>query len=183
MSFFIGEKYFDDAVMYNILEGINFYSGTERKKMLKVSDKVGGSMLYGNTWKGFLKRDSEGNKVYRPRDPASPCKYLTKVKSENPELADIFKEYANLYFPNFEYKQVQMNKNYPCPPHNDRNKGDSVLVAFGEYTGGNLVIQKENKNIEYDGRLSPIRFNGKNHLHWVLPFSGGDRYSLVFFNN
>ena len=111
MSFFIGDKNFDDAVMYNILEGIDFYSGTERKKMLKVSDKVGGSMLYGNTWKGFLKRDSEGNKIYRPRDPNWPCRYLTKVKSENPELAGIFKEYADKYFPGFEYKQVQMNKN------------------------------------------------------------------------
>ena len=174
-------------VMFNILECVDFYSGTERKKMLKVS-KGNGSMLFGNTWKGFLKYEKDGTKVLRAKDPNENGKYLTKVKAENPELEPIFREYANKYFPIFEYSQVQMNKSFPCPPHNDRNKGESICVAFGDYLGGDLCIEMDlgnkNKNvIECDPRIKPVQFDGKKWKHWVKDFCRGDRYSLVFFNN
>ena len=98
MEYFNSDKSTDDMVMFNILEGIDFYSGTERKKMLYVP-KGDGSMLWGNTWKGFLKRNPEtGEKIFRPKDPQNPTRYLTKVKAENPELKQVFEEYSKKYF-------------------------------------------------------------------------------------
>ena len=181
MSFFTSDKFTDDMVMFNILEGIDFYSGTERKTMLKVA-KGNGSMLWGNTWKGFLAwRD--GEKIYRKKDPKCKGKYLTKVKAENPELEQVFSEYADKYFGGFQYAQVQMNKNFPCPPHTDKNKGESVCVAFGDYEGGLLCLETEVGIKKFDSRITPTRFDGYKYKHWVEPFTGGTRYSLVYFSN
>ena len=102
--FFTGDKIYDDMIMFNYLEGIEFYSGTERKNMLKVG-KGDGSMLWGNTWKGHLAwRD--GKQIFRKRDPDEPDKklYLTKVKAENPELKEIFKLIQKQYTFNIIYK-------------------------------------------------------------------------------
>ena len=53
MEYFNSDKSTDDMVMFNILEGIDFYSGTERKRML-ITPRGTGSMLYGYTWRGYL---------------------------------------------------------------------------------------------------------------------------------
>jgi len=177
MNYFTGEWYADNAIMTSILDSVEFYSGTERKKMLK-TPKGTGSMLYGYTWRGYL----------------SPLKnrtlskykglYQTKVKDLYPQLDDIFTEFAMHHFPDFEYTQVQMNYNFCCPPHFDsKNVGDSILCSFGDYTGGLTCVEKENNNtVFYDPQASPVLFNGSKYKHYVLPFKG-DRYSLVFFNN
>ena len=183
MEYFNSDKLTDDMVMFNVLEGIDFYSGTERKKMLKVK-KGDGSMLWGNTWKGFLKRDKKtGEKIYRARDPNNNKRYLTKVKAENPELQQVFAEYSKKYFDGFEYAQVQMNKNYPCPKHTDKNVGESICVSFGDYEGGLLCVEKEHGIEKYDPREKPVKFDGFKYPHWVEPVLGGTRYSLVFFTN
>ena len=182
--FFTGDKITDDMIMFNYLEGIQFYSGTERKNMLKVKNGDG-SMLWGNTWKGHLAWRN-GKQIFRERDPDYPNKklYLTKVKAENPELKGIFEEYANRYFDGFEFKQVQMNRNFPAPRHTDRNKGESICVAFGDYEGGLLCLEREDGTIEkYDPREAPCKFDGYKFPHWVEPFKNGTRYSLVFFTN
>ena len=124
-----------------------------------------------------------GEKIYRTPDPYHKGRYLNKVKAENPQLQEVFYEYSNKYFPDFEYKQVQMNKNYPCPPLTDRNKGESICIAFGDYTGGLLCIEKENEIEKYDSRIKPTQFDGYKYKHWVEPYENGTRYSLVFFNN
>ena len=185
MTFFNSDKETDQMIMFNILEGIDFYSGTERRTMLKVK-KGDGSMLWGNTWKGYLKRDEKGNKVFRPRDPQNPNRFLTKVKYQNPELDSIFKEYTNKYFPDFEYKQVQMNRNFPCPKHTDRNKGESICCAFGDYPidEGLLCVEYgEDEIVKYDPRQDRVIFDGYKYPHWVEPYKSGTRYSLVFFTN
>ena len=178
--FFNSDKMTDDMVMFNILEGIEFYSGTERKTMLKV-DKGNGSMLWGTTWRGHL-TFRNGEQILRERDPNSNL-YYTKVRSDNPHLGEIFTEYAEKYLNGFDYSQVQMNKSFPCPKHTDKNIGESICVAFGEYIGGELIIEMEDKVIMIDPRLKPVKFDGKKYPHWVNEFSGGDRYSLVFFSN
>jgi len=108
-------------------------------------------------------------------------------------LKEIYKEFLGLYWQDFEFTdstQVQMNKNFPCPPHKDTtNVGCSILVGFGDYDGGEINIKDDeteevfSKDIrEYKG----ITFNGANNLHWVSPFTlknNSNRYSLVFFNS
>jgi hypothetical protein len=169
----------DNVIMSEYLDEVEFYSGTERKEMLKVPSKEGGSMLYGTTW-----RNSCHSSLTKRRtiDPETGL-YRTKVWDDNPHLKAIFKEFANIYFPEFVYTQTQMNKNFCCPPHVDStNIGESVLCCFGEYKGGATCLYINDKIVKINPRDKPEKFNGSKLLHWVDQYKG-TRYSLVFFNN
>lgn len=184
--YFTGLFHADVGIMYNFLEEVEFYSGTERQNMIRhKNDGQMGSMNYGYTWKGFLKRDAEGNKVNRTLSPY-PGLYKTKVMDLYPHLADVFKEFQELYFEDFKYTSVQLNKNFPCPRHIDsKNVGTSILLCLGDYTGGELVVEGFNddgSDAIIDNKNSLFQFNGAEYYHWVKPFIG-KRYSLVFFNN
>ena len=145
--------------------------------MLKVSPKEGGSMLFGTTWRGYL----APNKT-RTKDEETGL-YRTKVYDENPELKDIFNEFSNYHFPEFQYTQVQLNKNFPCPPHKDsKNIGESMLCCFGNYSGGETCLFINDKIVKINAQSQPQQFNGSKTLHWVDQYKG-TRYSLVFFNN
>lgn len=186
LNYFTGDWNADCGIMYEMLEGIDFYSGSERKRMLKhKNDGSVGSMNYGFTWKGYLKKDKEtGEKIFRKKAPLKGF-YETKIMEQYPELRWVFEEFKDLYFSDFCFTNVQMNKNFPCPPHKDgANVGESVLVCLGEYGGGELVIKdypELGENV-IDTRNSIYRFNGSLFEHWVKPFEG-TRYSLVFYNN
>lgn len=175
-KYFTGDWFADNYIMTNILDTITFYSGTERKKMLKTKGDAG-SMLFGTTWRGYL---APGR--MRTKDPETGL-YRTKVYDQHPELKQIFNEFAYIHFKDFAYQQVQMNKNFKCPPHKDsKNIGESVLCCFGDFTGGETVVDYESKTRTYNSLNGPVRFNGSLYKHWVLPYTG-TRYSLVFFTN
>lgn len=177
---FNGDYLGDCLIMLDILNNIDFYSGTERKKMLKVPKKEGGSMLYGTTWRGYLSPTKT-----RTKDETTGL-YKTKVYDDYPYLKEIFEEFADYHLPDFSFTQVQMNKNFPCPPHKDtKNIGESILCCMGDYPydEGKTCIYRNDKIEKYDARLEPLRFDGSRYLHWVEPFKKGNRYSLVFFNN
>jgi len=184
-EFFSGDWFADCAVMQEILDQLIFYSGSDRKRM-QYSKPSSGSMLYGCTWRGFLKYDKDGNKVFREKC-IDTGKYKTKVYSDFPELKFILLEFSNYHFPEFEWNQCQLNKDFPCVPHFDStNTGVSTLVAIGEYLDGETCLYNEaSREIEkYDARIKPLVFDGSKILHWVQPIrSTGKRYSLVFFNN
>ncbi len=190
---FVGSLKEDCETLRNELDKIKFYRGTERRtgqfKNAKCNDRDGGSMLFGTTWKGFLKRDKEtGEKIYRTKAEEKGL-YLTKCRDLYPELAILLKEFADLHIKDFQWTQVQLNKNFQSPPHYDgANIGESYIVGLGDYTGGRLyleqpsmftdtpLIRKENiKN-------KPFKFNGSKHKHWTEDYTG-TRYSVVFFNN
>jgi hypothetical protein len=174
---FNGDWLGDNTIMTEILDKIDFYSGTERKLMLKVNPKEGGSMLYGTTWRGYLSPTK--NRTF----DEETGKYRTKIYDLHPELKDIFKEFADYHFPEFAYSQVQMNKNFCCPPHVDsKNIGESVLCCFGNFTGGETCLYIDEKIVKVNAKEEPQRFNGSQILHWVNQYKG-TRYSLVFFNN
>ena len=179
MKYFCGEWYADCLRLESILDEIEFYSGSERTKMCK----KGKSMLYGITWKGFLKYDKNGEKVYREKDPETGL-YFTKCRVKYPELIIIFKEFAKLYFPKFHWTQVQLNKNFEVGWHFDsQNIGQSILLSLGDYTGGNTRLMHLDEKIEdIDSHYQLCKFNGSKIKHCVLPFEG-TRYSLVFFDN
>ena len=180
MKFFIGEWFADNAIMRSYLDEVKFYSGTERRKMLKVSPNIGGSMLYGLTWRGYL---APG----RTRTPSIyPKLWKTKVMDDYPELEEIFREFGEIHFPAFKWSQTQLNKNFPCPPHKDStNVGNSILCCFGDYEGGNTIIDYGEKTgiQKQDARAGWVKFNGAKYTHWVEPIKSGTRYSLVFFTN
>ena len=181
MSIFTGDWKKDQTIMIKELDKIDFYSGTERRKMLKVPKKIGGSMLYGLTWRGYLSPTRN-----RTKDEKTGL-YFTKVVDDHPELKAIFKEFAQHHLPNFRYTQVQMNKNFPCPPHRDStNIGESCLCVFGDFPEGQgltCIKIEEGLICSLDARYQPEIFDGAKYEHWVEPYDSGTRYSLVFFNN
>ena len=179
--YFSGNWYEDNFIMTNILDTLEFYSGTDRKKLLRKDGikhpKDGGSMLYGTTWRGYLSPSQTRTKA--------PYKglYYTKAHDLYPDLEFVLREFGDLYFKDFNWEQVQLNKNYKVGRHTDsKNINESVLCCFGDYTGGNTIIEYENKKVSVDAREKPIKFNGSKYYHYVEDFEG-TRYSLVFFNN
>ena len=77
----------------------------------------------------------------------------------------------------FHFTTVQVNYNYKTKPHYDGNNvGDSLIIGFGNYTGGKLIVSGKSYNI----KRTPTIFDGSEHLHSTEPYSG-ERYSLVFF--
>jgi hypothetical protein len=71
-----------------------------------------------------------------------------------------------------------INKNLECKPHLDKqNRGDSLIFACGEFTGGEFIVDGQCRDI----RLKPLAFNGATSVHGTKPFVG-TRYSVVLYN-
>jgi hypothetical protein len=78
-----------------------------------------------------------------------------------------------------EYNVIVLNHNFECQLHTDKNKSDSIAIGFGNYEGGNLVIDDVPNNIKYNS----VKFNGNQSPHYVSPITFGNRYSLIFTNH
>jgi hypothetical protein len=190
MNFFIGDWDIDSAIMYGYLETMEIKGQrTRMPRQCSKKGEVGGSALFGCSWKqGWT---SKGFKLNHPDFKPTPSplyknRFLTKTLIENEHMVDVFREYTNIYFPNFVWTQIQINHNFICSPHFDTtNVGISYLVAFGDYIGGETCILHNEADgyVKYDAREKPLIFNGSKFKHYTEEFSGGDRYSLVFFNN
>jgi hypothetical protein len=76
---------------------------------------------------------------------------------------------------------VQVNDNYMSLPHKDvGNQGDSFIVSFGDYTGGELVLDVSGQHQVVDTRHRGHLFNGSQIKHWNRTIEGR-KFSLVFF--
>ena len=181
-NLFTGNYKDDLIIMETRICQLEFQTSTNRKKLLNVKKSEGGSMLWGSTFRQHPKHYKQ-----RSPDPDTNGRLnMTKVKEENPDLKDYFIEFRDWHFPDFNFNSVHINLNYIIPPHFDsKNTGDSVLVTFGDYKGGETCLYNEkNRQIEkHNPRDMPLIFNGSEVLHWVVPKTGGNRYSLVFFNS
>ncbi len=179
MKYFTGDWLSDQYIMYDIIDQMEVVSGTDRNNILYVPKSQGGSNLFGYTWRSYLTKDRN-----RTKSPFEKL-YYTKLRDMYPEFSEIAKEFRDLYFPDFKYSQVQINKNYKIPPHFDsKNVGESVLVAFGDYQEdtGLTAINLGQTTLYKDARDKPQKFNGSKFKHWVTEYEG-TRYSLVFFHN
>ena len=79
--------------------------------------------------------------------------------------------------PDFTYTSIQLNVDYKTEPHFDKgNRGESAIIAFGEFEGGELVVNDVEVNIK--NRL--VFFDGSIWLHWTKDFTG-KRVSVVYF--
>ena len=184
MTHLTGEIEIDNEILAEILEDRKLYTGTNRKLMLKngrgyYPSKNTISATWGLTRRGRLCPTNE----YRDESPYYGW-YYTKTYSDNKDLKEIFQEYSDLHLPkNFFWTQVQINKNFESPPHRDApNQGSSVIVGFGDYSGGKLAINKNGKVFYKDIKNNPTKFNGASYTHWTTPYSG-TRWSLVFFTH
>ena len=175
MKYFIGEWFSDIAILECYMKSIEYKTGTNRLKKFKIPKSVGGSITYGFVKFGYMS----------PTKSRKYCEenglYQSTLLTERPELLEVFTEFRDIYFKDFEFNSIQLNKNYALGRHIDRgNNGNSVLVACGDYSGGLTVVEYENEIKKYDARLQPTIFDGCKYYHYVEPFVG-QRYSLVFY--
>jgi len=97
-----------------------------------------------------------------------------------PKLYGLLLEFAQKHV-KVPFTSITVNQNYTAAPHYDKgNIGDSYLVAFGDYEGGELEIHEGPLKGLHDVRV-PVVTDFSKILHSVKPFTG-TRYSLVFYN-
>lgn len=180
-EYFNGDDFYGDcAIMECYLNEMEFYSGTERQKLYRHSNATGnvGSMLYGYTWRGYLSKTKT-----RTKSQKYLGLYQTKCKDLYPLFESVAEEFSSLYFPDFEWFNLQLNKCFPIPPHYDSvNVGTSIILGLGDYTGGLLNVEYPDGVKEIDIQGQTYEFDGSKYKHWVDDFTG-TRYSIVFFKN
>ena len=119
-------------------------------------------------------------------------KFFIKKKSESgfnkkyPELYQSILELALYVIPDdfemIDTPNICLNKNLLCLPHKDQNKGDSIIIGLGDYTGGRLILHHTDIDLEFvDIKNKPFKFNGKKIKHSTEPFEG-DRWSIIFYS-
>jgi hypothetical protein len=113
--------------------------------------------------------------MVRPRkNSGQMC--LSLDSKRHPDIYHELMHLGNAIVP-FEFNSIQVNRNLQCPPHKDKhNVGDSLLISFGDYSGGEIMVDGH----KYDAYHKPVIFNGSELEHWNLPIEG-DKFSLVFF--
>lgn len=170
----------DMAIMYQIIDELEIKTSTDRRVAYKkyfgeTPPKGSGSATWGYTKRSYLTPT-------RNRKPSIyKGLYETKLKSEKPELEDIFKEFASIYIPDYFFSEVQINKNYPIQPHRDKgNLGESYIIGLGDYSGGELILQVDGKIKMIDIKNNFFKFDGCKYTHYVNKFIG-NRISLVFY--
>lgn len=110
---------------------------------------------------------------------------LTKSVDKYPELFDYLRCVIHEIDPHFEYSGIQVNKNIETKPHKDRNnKGNSYIFGLGDYEGGELMIEEDDKKTfrKYDLRNTLLNFDG-SRTHYNLPLLSGTKYSIIYFKN
>lgn len=97
-----------------------------------------------------------------------------------PKLLYHLQEFAKQYV-DIPWTSVTVNQNYRCLPHRDKgNQGISYLIAFGEFSGGELQVLEGDLSGNHNINCNPIKTDFSKVLHSVKEFTG-DRYSLVFY--
>ena len=110
----------------------------------------------------------------------------SKSNELHPHMMKLFKKFRDSHQPDFKFKNVYVNRNVVSKKHLDSgNVGMTLLVGFGEYTGGRTILHIKKQNGEYTPKKFHIKtnsltFNGSEIPHESENFKG-IRYSLVFF--
>lgn len=97
-----------------------------------------------------------------------------------PYLHKLLWEFGERYV-DISFNSITVNMNYQAGKHRDKNnKGESFLVAFGDYTGGRLLIHEGDLSGAHDIQYKPIKTDFSKVLHSVEEFDG-ERFSLVYY--
>lgn len=97
-----------------------------------------------------------------------------------PKLYKLLLDFGQKHCP-IPFTSITVNQNYRADKHRDKNNlGNSFLVAFGEYSGGKLLIHEGDLSGSHDIAYKPIIYDFSKHLHSVEEFDG-ERLSLVYY--
>ena len=108
---------------------------------------------------------------------------LSRCSWEDPQLHYLLMKFALTNLPSdFTFTSVQVNDSYKCALHKDKhNLGDSYIVGFGPYTGGELILHQGGTlgKQEINIRHRPVLFNGSEIEHETKDYEGR-RWTIVF---
>jgi len=114
--------------------------------------------------------------------PRSIGPQLSAFSIKQPKLYDCLVKLSQKYFPEHNWKTIQLNHNVTCSPHLDRkNNGPSIIFALGDYTGSNLCIENTEGTKEINICNTIVMFDGSLYKHWNTPLLSPDKYSFVFY--
>ena len=102
---------------------------------------------------------------------------LSYMSLIHPEVWNELQNIGKIICPEIDYTSVYINHNVVCPKHRDNNIGKSCLISFGDYNGGNIVI---NDTI-YNADCNAIIFDASQNEHFNTDDLKGNKYSLVFY--
>jgi len=144
-----------------VYKEIVYASNGKRKKCIDIGIKAQ-SITFGQVKQLFKK-----NAQYQE----------AKANTLYPEVYKELKNMINTLYPDFKYDSITLNHNLKCIEHIDKyNTSPSIIVGFGKYWGGELVIE----GTPFDIRYKPYCFNGSFLKHYTNEFMG-DRWSAIFF--
>lgn len=160
--------------MIHVFEKENHYDHVyQQLEKIKLYKKK--ANIEGQARLGFPEHRSAVFGMIKPRYKSE--KQLSLYSRKHPDIYEELKRIGKLICP-FEFLTIQVNKDCQCPPHKDKNnQSRSVLVSFGDYTGGEILIE----GVAYNAYHTPIEFDGKELLHWNNPHVG-TKYSIIFFS-
>jgi hypothetical protein len=102
----------------------------------------------------------------------------SRLNFNRPELYQMLIRLGNEVLPHtFSYTSIQLNMNYQTKAHKDKgNRGISAIIGFGDYIGGDLVI--EDTPVSIKDRI--VFFDGSQYTHHTASYTQ-NRFSIVFF--
>lgn len=106
-----------------------------------------------------------------------------RCNTKFPRIYTLLKKIIQFSDPTFKFTSIQVNQNVKCKPHTDRsNVGETVMIGFGDYCGGNILIKEKQDSIKsYNVFGNFLRFDGRS-LHWTAPWTG-NRITVLFYTN
>ena len=136
------------------------------------------------------------NKYRTNIGPSAPSKYAGKRMLLEPVLSNSVKgegrtrnqarmlELVRAMLPDVgEPLMLTLNKNVTCARHRDNRNASEVsyIAFFGEYEGGELVVEEDSGDRVLSERRGWHRFSGREHFHYNLPHTG-TKYSIVAYS-
>lgn len=120
------------------------------------------------------------------RNMKDPAGGLTYWSAKYPDAYASLRDLMTKYDPDFYYTHITLNKNLRCKRHTDGgNAGPSYIAGFGDYTGGELLVEMHGGGmpetiLDVGGIF--VMFDGKNQPHETQVFEG-ERYTLVYYTS
>lgn len=87
------------------------------------------------------------------------------------------KDFMDEYFPLHEWNQIYLHYNHTTKKHTDKLQKNTMCVGFGEYTGGEIVVELPTGDQICDSRYRATFYNGTEYVHYNLPITG-TKFSL-----
>ena len=98
-----------------------------------------------------------------------------------PEIYEAVKKIIKILDPNFKYTTITINKNVKALPHKDKNNsGISLIIGFGDYTGGGLYVEEDGTYNLHDIKEKVLYFDGVSNRHYTEEFTG-NRWTLIYY--